>query len=293
MFILRALASFFKFIRSEWKVFAAMTFGVIMNAIAVAYFTIPYKFPDLGVSGLAILSNYAFNISPVWVILFGNLLLFIWGWKYLSPHLICFSSYYVAMFSLLLPIFSAIKIDLPDDRFLAAVISGVIKGISGALILHSGGSGGGTDIIAVALRKRYGMEIGKFSVSINLVILGLSLSVVGLHSTIYGIVALYVYGVIVDNTMQSFDKRKQAFIITSIPKEVSSYIINTFGRGATLLHGEGVFTGQDRPIVLTLLDRKQVAMLKDFLKRNDPKAFVSICDATEVLGQGFKSWKSL
>ena len=152
---------------------------------------------------------------------------------------------------------------------------------------------GGIDIIAVALRKRYGIEIGSFSVAINLIILGLSLGIVGLHSTIYGVVALYVYGVIIDNTMHSFDKRKQAFIVTNIPKEVSYYIIHTFNRGATLLHGEGAFSGQERFVVMTLLDKRQVAALKDYLKRNDPDAFVSICDAAEVLGKGFKSWKSL
>ena len=293
MLILRAFITFFKFIFSEWKVFAAMTIGVIISAIAVAYFTIPYRFPDLGVSGLAVLSNYAFGISPVWVIFFGNLLLFIWGWKYLSPRLIYFSSYSVILFSLLLQIFSTIEIDLPDDRFLAAVISGVMKGLSGAIILQAGGSGGGTDIIAVALRKRYGIEVGSFSVAINLVILGLSLGIVGLHSTIYGVVALYVFGVVLDNTTQSFDRRKQAFIITKIPKEVSSYIINTFGRGTTLLQGEGGYTGEVRPIVLTLLDQRQIASLKDYLRSNDPGAFVSICDAAEVLGEGFKSWKSL
>jgi uncharacterized membrane-anchored protein YitT (DUF2179 family) len=291
--ILRAFTNFFKFIRDEWKVFAAMTVGVVINAIAVSYFTIPYKFPDLGVSGLAVLSNYAFGISPVWVIFFGNFFLFIWGWKYLSKSFILFSSYYVILFSLLLPILSEIKIELPDDRFLAAVISGVIKGISGAFVLKVGGSSGGLDIIAVALRKRYGIEIGSFSVAVNLVILGLSIGVVGLHSTIYGVVALYVFGVVIDNTTYSFDKRKQAFIITDIPQDVSSYITSAFGRGATLIRGEGAFTGQERFILMTLLDQRQVASLKDYLRRNDPNAFVSICDASEVLGKGFKSWKSL
>ena len=192
-----------------------------------------------------------------------------------------------------MPIFSAIEITPPDDRFLAAVISGVLKGISGAFVLHVGGSTGGTDIIAVALRKRYGIEIGSFSMATNLIILGLSLKIVGLHSTIYGVVALYIYGVVIDNTTHSFDRRKQLFIITDTPQEVSAYINSTFNRGATLLHGEGAFTGHDRPIVMTLLDQRQVALLKDYLRQNDTKAFVSICDASEVLGKGFKSWKSL
>jgi uncharacterized membrane-anchored protein YitT (DUF2179 family) len=143
------------------------------------------------------------------------------------------------------------------------------------------------------MRKRYGVEIGSFSLVINLILLGLSLGIVGLHSTIYGVVALYIYGVVIDNTTHSFDRRKQLFIITSIPQDVSAYINNTFNRGATLLRGEGAFTGQDRPVVMTLLDQRQVALLKDYLRRNDAKAFVSICDASEVLGKGIKSWKSL
>lgn len=279
--------------RDEWKAFIVTTISIAINALAVAYFTIPYKFPDLGVSGIAVLSNYALGISPVWVIFFGNLLLFIWGWKYLSPRFICFSAYYVLLFSVLLPIFTAYPITLPDDRFLAAVISGVVKGISGALVLHVGASGGGTDIIAVALRQKYGIEVGSFSVAFNIFILVFSLGIVGLHSTIYGLVALYVFGVVIDNTTHSFDKRKQAFIITNIPHEVSQYIHETFGRGTTMIKGVGGFTGQERPVLITLLDQKQVALVKNYLRQNDNSAFVSICDATEVLGKGFKSWKSL
>jgi len=293
MFILNAFAQFCKFINEEWKVFAAITIGVITSALAVSNFTIPYKFPDLGISGLAVLSNYIFGISPAWFIFFGNLVLIIWGWKYLSSRFIILSSFYVIMFSLLLPVFSAIKITLPDDRFLAAVISGVLKGISGAFVLYVGGSTGGTDIVAVALRKRYGIEIGIFSMVINLIILVLSLGIVGLHSTIYGVVALYIYAVVIDNTSHSFDRRKQLFIFTNIPQDVSSYINKSFNRGATLLHGEGTFTGQEHSIIMTLLDQRQVAMLKNYLRQNDSKAFVSICDASEVLGSGFKSWKSL
>lgn len=293
MFKMYPSINILEILRSEWKAFLITTLGVAINAAAVAYFIIPYKFPDLGVSGLAVLTNYAFGISPVWVIFFGNLALFVWGWKTLSPRFICFSSYYVLLFSVLLPLFQAFPLTLPDDRFLAAVISGVVRGASGALVLQVGSSGGGTDIIAVALRQKYGLEVGRFSVIVNIIILILSLGVVGLHSTIYGIVALYVYGVFVDDTTHSFDKRKQALIITNIPHEVSSFITQTFGRGTTLIRGEGGYTGQERPVLITLLDQKQVAMVKDFLRKNDPNAFVSICDVAEVLGKGFKSWKSL
>ena len=95
-----------------------------------------------------------------------------------------------------------------------------------------------------------------------------------------------------DSVTRSFDRRKQAIIITNIPDEVSRFITAT-GRGVTRWEGRGAYTGQPRPVLFTLLEPRQVMQVKRFLKEMDPNAFVSICDATEVLGQGFKSWRSL
>jgi uncharacterized membrane-anchored protein YitT (DUF2179 family) len=92
--------------------------------------------------------------------------------------------------------------------------------------------------------------------------------------------------------MHSFDRRKQAFIITNIPDEVSHFITSK-GKGVTLIEGKGGFTGESRPVLISLLEPRHILQLKTFLKEKDPKAFVSICDASEVLGQGFKSWKTL
>ena len=108
----------------------------------------------------------------------------------------------------------------------------------------------------------------------------------------YGAVGLYIFGITVDNVMRKFDRRKQAFIITNVPDEVSSFITSK-GKGVTRIEGRGAYTGQPRPVLISLLEPSQVVQLKAFLQEKDPKAFVSICDATEVLGQGFKSWKSL
>ena len=125
-----------------------------------------------------------------------------------------------------------------------------------------------------------------------MVIFGLSIGVVGLEAVVYGAVGLYVNGVTLDNVTRSFDKRKQAFIITNSPDEVSHFITSK-GKGVTRLEGRGGYTGQSRPVLISLLEPRQVVQLKRFLKEKDPHAFVSICDATEVLGQGFKSWRSL
>ena len=282
----------FALISTEWQAVTVVILASALQAFAVNYFTLHYHFPDLGVSGIAVLTNYVFGISPSWVILIGNLALAFWARKDLNLHFLGLTLTAVFTFSTMLSVFALYPLPLPDDKFMATVITGLLKGFAGGLMLKAGGSGGGTDIIGVALRKRYGIEIGKFSMFINFFILGLSIGVVGLEAVVYGAVGLYVNGVTTDNVTRSFDKRKQAIIITNSPDEISRFI-NEHGRGVTRFEGRGGYTGQERPVLFTLLSPGQVVQLKRFLKEHDENAFVSISDASEVLGKGFKSWRSL
>ena len=282
----------FALISTEWQAVAVVILASTLQAFAVNYFTLHYRFPDLGVSGIAVLTNYVFGISPSWVILIGNLALAFWARKDLNLHFLGLTLTAVFTFSTMLSVFALYPLPLPDDKFMATVITGLIKGFSLGLMLKVGGSSGGTDIIGVTLRKRYGIEFGQVSMAINFVLLGLSIGVVGLEAVVYGAVGLYVNGVTVDSVNHSFDRRKQAIIITNIPDEVSHFI-NEHGRGVTRFEGRGGYTGQERPVLLTLLSPGQVVQLKRFLREHDENAFVSICDASEVLGKGFKSWRSL
>ncbi len=281
-----------KIIKEDWKAVLVIIIASLIQAFAVNYFTLHYRFPDLGVSGIAVLTNYMFGISPNWVILTGNILLVWWAHKDLNIRFLALTVLAIMTFSAGLSIFDEYPLPLPDDKFMATVIVGVLKGTAGGLMLNVGGSGGGTDILAAALRRRYGIEIGRFSIFINFFILGLSIGVIGLESVVYGAVGLYVNGITVDSVTHNFDKRKQAVIITNIPDEVSNFI-TSLGKGVTRIEGKGAYTGQERPILFTLLSPRHVVMLKKFLKEKDERAFVSICDASEVLGKGFKSWKSL
>lgn len=280
-------------IRGEWKSFLAITAGVTVQAVAVTLFVLPNRFPDLGVSGIAVLGHYVFGISPAWVILGINLLLMIWAWRELSPRFVMWTMWAVLLFSVLLKAFEYVPVPVIGDKFMAAVVSGVVRGLGAGLIFRVGGSTGGLDIPGVALRRRYGIEMGQFSIYINTGLLSLSFFVVGLESAIYGAVALYVYGIVVDNSIRSFDRRKQVFIITNIPERVSEYINISLQRGTTRFEGVGGYSGQKRPVLMTLLEPRQVVALKKYLAVNDPKAFMSVSVASEVLGKGFKSWKSL
>ena len=154
-----AAARFVREVKEEWGAFFAVSAGVTVQALAVVLFVLPNRFPDLGVSGIAVLSNYVFGISPAWVIMIGNMLLMAWAWRS-SPE-VCpvdglggASSHAAESLNLCRPALG--------DKFMAAMVPGTIRGLG--RLSSGGGSTGGLDIPAVALRKRYGIEIGQFSI---------------------------------------------------------------------------------------------------------------------------------
>ncbi|MDO9508695.1 MAG: YitT family protein [Thermovirgaceae bacterium] len=270
-----------------------MTFGTTIVAFGIMSLTIPYRFPDSGVSGIAVLSSYAFGISPAWVVGIANLILLLWGLRELSRRFIGWTVYAVILLTILLKLFEGMPYPLLNERLLAAILAGTVKGLGSGLVLRSGSSLGGTDILVVALRKRYGVEVGQFTFYINLVILGVSVFIVGLESAIYGLVSIFANALVTDNVLRSFDRRRQVFVISNSPQETADFITNELHRGVTILHGEGGYTHQERPALLCVLTPRQTMDLKRHLSVHDPKAFMIISDASEVLGKGFKNWKAL
>lgn len=280
-------------IRREAPTFFLVSFGTAIVAFGIMSLTIPYRFPDSGVSGIAVLSNYAFGISPVWVVAGLNAVLIIWGLKELSRRFVVWTIYSVFLLSVLLKVLEGIPSPDLDERLLVAILAGVVKGLGGGLVLRSGSSLGGTDIIVIALRKRYGVEVGRFTFYINLVILSVSVAIVGLEGAIYGLVSIFSNGLVMDSVLRSFDRRRQVFVISSEPDAVSSFITEELRRGVTVLYGEGGYTHAKRRVIFCLLTPRQTVDLKRFMSSRDPGAFMVVSDASEVVGRGFKKWTSL
>ncbi len=269
------------------------TFGTAVVAFGIMSLTIPYRFPDSGVSGIAVLSSYAFGISPAWVVGILNLILLLWGLRELSPRFIGWTVYCVIVLTVLLKLFEGMPYPLLNERLLVAILAGTVKGLGSGLVLRSGSSLGGTDILVVALRKRYGVEVGQFTFYINLVILGVSIFIVGLEGAIYGLVSIFANALVTDNVLRSFDRRRQVIVVSNTPHETGEFIMSELHRGVTFLHAEGGYTHQEKPALLCVLTPRQTMDLKRYLSTSDPKAFMIVSDASEVLGRGFKNWKAL
>ena len=281
------------FVLNEWSTFAISTLGSLMYTIGVIGFTLPYRFPDSGVMGIAILLKYTIGLAPSITSLVANVFLLAWGGRELSKRFVAWTIYNVLLISFLLEALKFIRFPMLNDMFLVAIAGGIIKGIGGGLIFRTGVSGGGTDVIIAVLRKRYGIEVGRYSFYINMLILGGSVGIVGMEKMLYGFVASYVSGQGIDSVLSSFDKRRLVLIMAKETKPVVKYISEELNRGSTVLYGEGGFSGEARPTIMCLLTPRQTMVLKRYLAKEHPKSFMVVSEASEVLGRGFKHWKNI
>ncbi len=282
-----------QFVLDEWSTFIISSLGALMYTVGVIGFTLPYRFPDAGVMGIAVILKYTLGFAPSITSLAANVLLLIWGGRELSKRFVMWTIYNVLLISFLLEALQFIRFPVVNDMFLVAVAGGLIKGLGGGLIFRTGVSGGGTDIVIAVLRKRYGIEVGRFSFYFNMLILGGSVGIVGMEKMLYGFVSSYVSGQTIDSVLSSFDKRRLVLIMAKETEPVVTYICDELHRGTTLLYGEGGFSRESQPTIMCLLTPRQTMDLKRYLAKDHPQSFMVVAEASEVVGKGFKHWKNI
>ena len=278
---------------SEWKTLLISMAAIVIYAVGVVGFTIPYKFADQGVMGIAVLLKYTLGLNPAYVLLILNIILLAWGARTLSKRFLIWTVINAFVLSAVLDILQTINFPIMDDIFLVAVAGGVIKGLGIGLLYREGISAGGLDIAITVLKKRYGMEVGRLSFYFNMVILAVSFSVIGLEKVMYGFISCYICGMTMDSVLASFDKRRLVFIVASNTDAVVEFINRKLGRGCTLLSSEGGYKRRDGFTIMCLLMPRQVVELKRFLAEHFPGSFMVVTEANEVVGKGFKRWRNI
>jgi uncharacterized membrane-anchored protein YitT (DUF2179 family) len=277
--------------RETWP-FIGITFATLLLCFLIAALIEPYQFASTGVTGMALITNYLWGISPVWVLTIVNGLLLIWGWKAMSPRFALWTLYNTVLMSIALPLFEMVHYPVIDNPILAALLGGVLGGLSMGILFREGGSSGGMDIIAVIVKKKWGLDVGSASFYVNSAILISSLIAVDLEKVLFGGLSLYVESVAIDWVLKSFDRRVQMLIITSKPEEVIHFVMNAINRTATLISAKGAYRRVPMDIIMVILTRRQSIELKRFVREADPGAFLIMGDVAEVVGEGFKKWES-
>ena len=177
-------------------------------------------------------------------------------------------------------------------KLLASVFGGALIGLSLGMVFLQGATTGGTDLIARLLKLRFGhLPMGTLVMAVDLVVIALAaLAFHSLSSALYGLVSLYISSLVIDRVLYGLDNAKVAYIISDRPQEIIRSISTELDRGVTILRGAGAWSGEAKDVLMCAFKQKQIVALKRAVKETDPSAFLIVCDAHEVLGQGFHSY---
>ncbi len=265
-----------------------VTLGTLIAGISFNLFLIPNHLAVGGVSGLATVLNFLTNIPVGTIMIICNIPLYILGITYEGKGFAVKSLFGTVMLSLFIDVFAFLPC-IVTDLILASLFGGVLTGIGLGMVLQAGASTGGTDIIAKVLnRKLKHISMGTLIFIIDMIVIFLAVVVFkNIYTGLYSVVALFVSSKMIDLLVEGANFAKLAFIISNDSEKTANAIINNLNRGATYLSGKGVYTNNDKNVILCTIKRNEIGKLKELVFEVDKNAFVIITEAREVLGEGF------
>ena len=271
------------------KSYGIITFALFANALAWTAFIIPSEIVGGGITGLAALIYYATGIPVAITLIIMNLILLIISVKSLGFGFgikTIYSAVVLAFFfGLLQPLITE---PVVDDRFMSAILGGILGGASVGLVFTQGGSTGGTDIIALMISKYRNISQGRIILYLDLIIISSSyLLFQSLEVMVYGYVTMAVASYSIDMLLMGHRRSVQMFIFSPKYEEVAEKIANEIGRGITLLNAQGWYSRKESAVLVVVVRRHETSMVFRTIKEVDPEAFISVANVMGVYGQGF------
>lgn len=291
-----------KLFSREWfKAYILIIIGAFVLAAGFVLFVDPHRIAPGGVYGIGIITHYLTKGMFAWapqglpigaVGLILNIPLTLLGIKILGPKF--------GLKTIIGFVLSSVFIDvqhilfgyepLVDDMLLSSIFGGVLIGFGLGLIFRSKATSGGSDIIAMIIAKYTRLPIGQLMIYVDSTIVLLALvAFQDWKIPLYSWVVIYISGKVIDMTIQGISYDKALFIITDKYDEVKDKIISDLERGGTMLNVKGMYSGHEKKMIFVNVSRREVHILKDYIHSIDPNAFITVIDANEILGNGFKS----
>ena len=292
-----------KLFSGKWFLtYSLIVLGAFILAAGFVFFNSPYKIIPGGVYGIAIVIHHltkgTFDIFPnglpigaMGLIL--NIPLTIIGIRILGPRFgmktilgFILTSAFIDMITW----FWGEKPLVTDDALLSSIFGGVLIGLGLGLIFKSKATSGGSDIIAMILAKYTRLPLGQLMIYVDSVIVLVGLVAFGdWRIPLYSWIVIFITGKVIDVVIEGISYDKTLFIISEKHQEIRSKIINDLNRGGTLIQAKGMYNHADKTIIFTVVNRRELAILEDYIHSVDPTAFLTVINANEILGQGFKS----
>lgn len=272
----------------ELATYIFLAIGVLLMAMSLEYFLGPNTIAPGGVSGFAVVINKLFNI-PIYITnLALNIPLFILGLRTLGKSTAIKTIYATLLLSFFLKILPSSV--LTHDILLSAIFGGVLMGIGLGIVFKLGGTTGGTDLAGSILNSKFpSLSIVTFMTIIDFcVVVFAGLVDKKIETSLYSIISMFIVMKVADTILEGIGYLKGFLIITNKPEEVSERLMMELERGVTSLKGKGMYTKEDKEVLLCVVNRAQFTRVKNIVMEIDPKAFVIVSEFYEVLGEGFK-----
>lgn len=279
--------------RAEIKNFLLITLGTVLTAVGIFFFKFPNNFSTGGVSGISILLGKLVPfLSPavsMWVI---NLILLLIGFLFFGRGFGLMTAYCSMLYSFLTWLFEVIypmTAPFTDQPFLELCFAMMLPAVGSAILFNCNASTGGTDIVAMILKKYTSLDIGKALLVSDALIAFSACFVFDIRTGLFSLLGLIIKAFVVDSVIESINLCKYFSIVTSCPDAICDYIIREMNRSSTVIDAIGAYSHEDRKVILVACRRSEAVRLRQYIKTVDPKAFMFITNTSEIIGKGFRT----
>ena len=265
-----------------------ITIGAIIAAIGLELFLVPNSILDGGVIGLSIIAAQLFEYKLSLFIVLFNIPFLLIGYKKMGIKFTLHTLYGVVILSLCTNYLHHFE-PLTDDLFLATIVGAVILGTGVGLVIRTGGALDGTEIVAILVSKKRPVSVGQFIMILNVFIFILAaLLVFSLETAMYSIITYFIAYKMIDIVVEGMEEMKSVTIISDSYEAIANTLKDKMGRGMTYLQGEGVFTGEPKKIIYTIVSRIELSSLREIVNEVDPNALIAIENIADVSGSNFR-----
>ncbi|MBU1221420.1 YitT family protein [Myxococcota bacterium] len=272
------------------KDYILLSLAAVTMAFSVVAFMAPHKIMDGGFTGLAIILHHLLG-TPIGAVALGfmSIVMFI-GYKILGPSFGIKSVYTTVLFTLSIDFLRHFLHlgKLTNDMTLSVFYGGVLSGLSMAVVFYSGGSTGGTDVLAAIMKKYFGFSLGRSLMIIDLVVVLVAGAFFGAEILMYSLILIFIGTNVIDFFLNGISASVRIWIVSDNWEEIRDMILQDYGRGVTTFEGEGGYTGIRKKIIVTYVPRRYVTKIRRELHELDPDVFFAVDPSAGVYGEGFK-----
>lgn len=266
-----------------------LTVGLAICAVGWAGFIIPAQIIGGGATGIATALYFSLGFNIGLTVLILNAVLILIAIKFVGASFGVRTIYGVALFSGFLSIIGHfVQEPLVAERFMSILTGSILAGVGASIVFINGGSTGGTDIIAMVIRKYRNVTLGRLLLYIDTVIISSSFVIFhSIENMVYGLVTMAIFAYTVDVVISGTKQTVQIFVFSKKYQELSHHIIHKARRGVTLLQGQGGYSGEEVKVLMVIARKNDSVALLKLIKSIDPDAFITMGNVMGVYGQGF------